>query len=122
MDTSFCVEALDEALGKNGSPEIFNSDQGSQFTSQEFIDCLTDRHISISMDGKGRYIDNIFIERLWRSVKYEDVYIKGYGTMLEAYRGLKEYFEHYNGGRLHKSLGRRRPSVVYEESLMRQAA
>ena len=113
LDSSFCVDALEEALNKYGSPEIFNSDQGSQFTSSEFIGVLTKRGISISMDGKGRAHDNIFVERLWRSVKYENVYLNGYQTMTEARSGLEKYFEFYNRERFHQSLSYRTPSQVY---------
>lgn len=112
MDSSFCVEALEEAL-LSGRPEIFNSDQGSQFTSSEFIDVLASRGISISMDGRGRALDNIFIERLWRSVKYENVYLKGYATMEEARAGLAAYFKLYNERRLHESLGYQTPHEVH---------
>ena len=121
MDVSFCCEALDEALEKHGTPEIFNTDQGAQFTSEAFIKRLTAQQISISMDGRGRVFDNIFIERLWRSVKYQDVYINGYKTMQEAQNGLAKYFDYYNHGRLHQSLGDKRPWDVYEEK-MRGAA
>lgn len=117
MDNSFCCEALEEALRNHGCPEIFNSDQGSQFTSEAFISRLKEKHISISMDGKGRAHDNIFIERLWRSVKYENVYIKGYETMQEAQEGLAEYFEYYNHDRLHQSLEYRYPWEVYSGSV-----
>jgi len=113
MDASFCCDALDEALMKYGAPEIFNSDQGAQFTSEIFISRLTARHISISMDGRGRALDNVFIERLWRSVKYQNVYIKGYETMQEAQEGLTVYFEYYNHERLHQSLEYQRPWDVY---------
>lgn len=113
MDSSFCCEALDEALRKYGFPEIFNSDQSSQFTGEAFISLLKEKHISISMDGKGRAFDNIFVERLWRSVKYENVYIKGYETMMEAQEGLAKYFTYYNHRRLHQSLGYQRPYDVY---------
>lgn len=121
MDNSFCCEALDEALLLHGCPEIFNSDQGSQFTSEDFISRLTAKQISISMDGCGRALDNVFIERLWRSVKYQNVYIKGYETMQEAQEGLAEYFRYYNHDRLHQSLGYRRPWDVYT-GLLRAAA
>jgi len=113
LDTSFCVEALQEALSKYGSPEIFNTDQGSQFTSQAFIHELISRAISISMDGRGRCLDNIFIERLWRSVKYENVYLYGYQTIPEARRGLTVYFERYNKERFHQSLGYKTPWQIY---------
>jgi len=113
MDTWFCCEVLDEALMFYGTPDIFNSDQGSQFTSNEFINRLKGKNIEISMTGKGRALDNVFIERLWRTVKYGNVYIKGYETIVEARAGLKEYFEYYNGRRLHSSLGYKCPDMVY---------
>ena len=121
LDTSFCGEALEEAFS-HGCPEIFNSDQGCQFTSEAFINRLKEKHISISMDGKGRALDNIFVERLWRSVKYENVYIKGYETMQEAQEGLAEYFMYYNHERLHQSLGYRTPAEVYIRTDTAQAA
>jgi len=114
IDSSFCCEALDEALRLYGPPEIFNSDQGCQFTSEAFISRLTAKQISISMDGRGRAFDNIFVERLWRTVKYQNIYIKGYETMQETQEGLTEYFQHYNHGRRHKSLGHKRPWDVYK--------
>lgn len=114
MDALFCCDALDEAITQYGPPEIFNSDQGSQFTSEAFINRLTARQISISMDGRGRALDNVFIERLWRSVKYQNVYIKGYETMEQAREGLAEYFYYYNHERLHQSLGYQRPWDIYE--------
>lgn len=110
----FCVEALEEAL-QYGTPEIFNTDQGSQFTSTEFISVLKKNNILISMDGHGRAIDNIFVERLWRSVKYENVYLKGYATIPEAQAGIKAYFEFYNLSRKHQSLGYKTPWIVYSE-------
>ena len=112
MDTSFCIEALKEAL-QHGKPQVFNSDQGSQFTSNDFTSELLGKEISISMDGTGRMYDNIFIERLWRTVKYENVFIKGYKTMAEARCGLKEYFEEYNTERPHQSLGYKTPDEVH---------
>lgn len=121
MDNGFCCDALDEAIALHGTPEIFNSDQGCQFTSEAFIRRLTEKHISISMDGRGRALDNIFIERLWRSVKYQNVYIKGYETMVQAQAGLAEYFRYYNHDRLHRSLGYRRPWDVYQ-GITRNAA
>lgn len=117
MDASFCCEALDEALERYGNPEIFNSDQGAQFTSEAFTSRLIERHVSISMDGRGRALDNVFVERLWRTVKYQNVYIKGYETMQEAQEGLTEYFGLYNHRRLHQSLGYRRPWDVYTGTL-----
>ncbi|MEA3347038.1 MAG: IS3 family transposase [Candidatus Auribacterota bacterium] len=114
MDSSFCCEALDEALKLYGAPEVFNSDQGSQFTSEAFISRLKAKHISISMDGRGRVFDNIFVERLWRTVKYQDIYIKGYETMQEVQEGLTKYFHYYNHERRHQSLRELRPWDVYE--------
>ena len=113
LDSSFCVDALEEAMNNYGNPEIFNSDQGSQFTSNEFISVLTKKGISISMDGKGRAYDNIFVERLWRSVKYENIYLNCYQTMTEARNGLEKYFEFYNKERFHQSLGYKTPAQVY---------
>lgn len=112
LETQFCLEALEESL-KGGTPDIFNTDQGVQFTSDEFIGCLKGQQIRISMDSKGRALDNIFVERLWRSVKYEDVYLKGYQTMSEAHNGLKAYFGFYNNERYHQSLGYKTPLEVY---------
>jgi putative transposase len=116
MDASFCVEALQEALQKYGTPEIFNTDQGSQFTSDDFTGVLQEHGIKISMDGKGRWMDNVFIERLWWSVKYQDVYLKAYGSIPEVRNGLREYFEFYNR-RPHQSLDRRTPDDVYWTTL-----
>ena len=112
LETGFCAEALEEALCK-GQPEVFNTDQGSQFTSLEFTQVLQDRGVKISMDGKGRYQDNIFVERLWRTVKYEEVYLKAYASVLEAQRGLEDYFRFYNGLRPHQALGYRTPAEVF---------
>ena len=112
LASDFCVEALKEAL-ECGTPEIMNTDQGSQFTGDEFVRALKSRGIQISMDGRGRALDNIFVERLWRSVKYENVYLKGYETIPDAQAGLKEYFEFYNLNRKHQSLGYKTPWVVY---------
>jgi len=112
LDANFCLEALEEAL-KKGCPEVFNTDQGVQFTSGEFTQILEDRGIAISMDGKGRALDNIFVERLWRSVKYEEVYLKDYKTMKEAHKGLQKYFEYYNQKRPHQSLGYKKPYEVH---------
>jgi putative transposase len=120
LDASFCVEALQEALARYGTPEIFNTDQGSQFTSDDFIEILESHGIDISMDGRGRWIDNVFAERLWRSVKYEDVYLKAYGSIAEARQGLSEYFEFYNCRRRHQSLDRRTPDDVYWSTLPRK--
>ena len=113
LEAGFCVDCLEEALRLNGKPEIFNTDQGSQFTSDAFTGVLLDAGIAISMDGRGRALDNIFVERLWRSVKYEDVYLKGYATLPELLLGLSGYFAFYNGERPHQGLGNRTPETVY---------
>jgi putative transposase len=112
LDTAFCVEALDQALG-HGHPEIFNTDQGVQFTSQAFTARLKEGGIRISMDGRGRALDNVFVERLWRTVKYEEVYLRDYQTVWEARHGLAHYFVFYNEERLHQALGYRPPAAVY---------
>ena len=113
LTTDFCVEALEEALARFGKPEIFNTDQGSQFTSSDWTDVLKSRDIRISMDGKGRWIDNVFIERLWRSVKYEDVYLKAYEDGRQLQAGLTKYFHFYNERRLHQTHDYRTPDEVY---------
>ena len=115
MESSFCVSALERALERFGVPKIFNSDQGSQFTDDDFTGVLKEHEVRISMDGKGRCMDNIFIERLWRSVKYEEVYVKEYRSLPEARAGLAEYFRTYNESRPHQSLGYRTPCEVYFE-------
>ena len=117
MEAVFCVDCLEEALRSHGKPEIFNSDQGSQFTSEAFTDVLKREGMVISMDGRGRAFDNIFVERLWRSVKHEDVYLKGYASMGELMVGLTEYFAFYNGERPHQSLGQQTPDVVYRSAI-----
>lgn len=117
MTADFCVAALQEALARFGTPEIFNTDQGAQFTDADFTDTLAAHRIAISMDGKGRWIDNVFIERLWRSVKYEDVYLRAYESLAEARRGLAAYFEVYNSARPHQSLEYRTPDAVYLAAL-----
>lgn len=122
MDTAFCVEALNEAMENHGPPEIFNTDQGSQFTSEVFTGMLKDHDIQISMDGKGRWVDNVFVERLWRSVKYEEVYLKAYDDIGTARQSLSAYFEFYNRERRHQSLDRRTPDSVYYETAAREAA
>jgi len=113
MESDFCVEALEEALTHYGSPKIFNTDQGAQFTSEAFTGVLIDAGVDISMDGKGRWMDNVFVERLWRSVKYEDVYLKAYETVAEARDGIGTYFEFYNHERRHQGLDRLTPEQVY---------
>src|SRR4029079_12588653 len=113
MDNSFCLEALDEALARHGKPLIFNTDQGSQFTSGEFTARLIAHGIRISMDGRGRYLDNIFIERLWRSLKYEDVYLKDYASVPELAAGLAAYFHFYNHERPHQSLNYCTPAELH---------
>jgi putative transposase len=113
MTPDFCVEALQEALRKYGKPEIFNTDQGSQFSSGEWLDTLKGAGVQISMDGKGRWIDNVFIERLWRSVKYENIYLRAYETGTQLRCGLTEYFDFYNARRSHQSLDYQTPDDVY---------
>ena len=119
MEVDFCVEALEEALSK-GKPEIFNTDQGSQFTSEALTGLLLEQGIRISMDGKGRYLDNIFVERLWRSVKYEEVYLKAYQNGTEARKGIGAYLDFYNRERPHQALGYRTPGQVFEEEQPRR--
>jgi putative transposase len=116
LDSSFCVDALEEAIHRYGKPEIFNSDQGCQFTSTSFTETLLDQDIRISMDGKGAWRDNVFVERLWRSVKYEEVYLKAYESMADARQSLKSYFEFYNQQRKHQTL-KSKPDQVYYESI-----
>lgn len=116
-EATFCVDCIEQALRTHGKPEIFNSDQGSQFTSDAFTGVLKREGIVISMDGRGRAYDNIFVERLWRNVKYEDVYLKGYGSMVELMVGLAEYFAFYNAERPHQSLGHKTPDVVYRTAI-----
>ena len=113
LTTDFCVEALQEALTKYGTPQFFNTDQGAQFTSDDFTSVLQSRGIKISMDGRGRWMDNVFVERLWRSVKYENVYLHAYGSIAEANRELGTYFEFYNRTRPHQGLERLTPDAVY---------
>jgi putative transposase len=114
LDGSFCLEMLEEALG-SGKPEVFNTDQGVQFTASAFTGRLGSAGVAVSMDGRGRALDNVFVERLWRSVKYEDVYIWCYETVPELRRGLRRYFEFYNEERPHQSLVDRTPAAVYRE-------
>jgi putative transposase len=123
LTTEFCVEALEEALTRYGTPEIFNTDQGSQFTAEDFTAVLLTRGVRVSMDGKGRWIDNVFVERLWRSVKYDNVYLHAYVTLRELKVGLARYFDFYNSLRPHQSLEDRTPDEVYFGSGdMKQAA
>jgi putative transposase len=112
MEVDFCIEALKRAL-RRGRPDIFNSDQGSQFTSEQFTGALEAKDIAISMDGRGRCMDNIFVERLWRSLKYEEVYLKDYASVTEARAGIQRYFQFYNHERLHQSLDYRTPAAIY---------
>src|ERR1700743_3265130 len=113
MTTDFCLEALEEAMGRYGRPKIFNTDQGSQFTDEDWITMLEGAGIAISMDGKGRWIDNVFIERLWRSVKYEEIYLRGYANGTEARTSLTRYFSFYNTRRSHQALEYCTPDEVY---------
>ena len=117
LGADFCVEALEEALVRYGRPEIFNTDQGSQFTSDDFTGVLKQHGITISMDGKGRCMDNIFVERLWRSLKYEEVYLNAYANVAEAKAGIGAWLRFYNEERQHQSLGYRTPRQIYEEGL-----
>ncbi len=112
LDGSFCMEMLDEALGR-GRPEIFNTDQGVQFTAAAWTSRLEAAGVRVSMDGRGRCLDNVFVERLWRSVKYEDIYLWGYASVVELQAGLRRYFAYYNEERLHQALAYRTPAVVY---------
>lgn len=118
LDTDFCVDTLEEALVKYGKPKIFNTDQGCQFTSNLFTGVLLENGIQISMDGRGRALDNVFIERFWWSLKYEEVYLKAYETVKEAIFGIGEYIYYYNNQRSHSSLGRRTPSEFYLSELL----
>ena len=114
METAFCVEALQEAIDRYGAPELFNTDQGVQFTSAAFLAELESKGVRISMDGKGRFLDNIFIERLWRSLKYEDIFIRAYTLVSEARSGIAAWFAFYNDKRLHQALGYRTPRETFE--------
>ena len=115
MSTQFCIEALEEFLDTYGCPKIFNTDQGSQFTALEFIQCLKKRDIRISMDGKGRALDNIFIERFWRTIKYEHIYLYAYDNGVELYKGLSQYFYYYNQNRKHQALNYQTPKHVFDK-------
>jgi putative transposase len=122
METEFCVEAVEEALAKHGKPEIFNTDQGSQFTSNDFTGLLRDNGIAISMDGKGSWRDNVFVERIWRSVKYEEIYLKAYESVGEARASIGCYFDFYNHKRPHSSLDRQTPDRAYFDNLPQAVA
>ena len=122
LDTSFCNDALDEALARFGRPEIFNSDQGCQFTAEDFAKRLLDAGIAISRDGKGRCLDNVFAERLWRSLKYEEVYLKGYDSIAEARREIGVYLDFFNDERPHQGLGYLTPNEVFAGSQFERAA
>jgi putative transposase len=117
LDAGFCVEALREALERHQAPEIFNTDQGAQFSSEAFTSVLAGHGIAISMDGRGRWLDNVFIERLWRSVKHEEVYLKAYENLTEARRGLAAYFDFYNHRRRHQGLADKTPDETYWTTL-----
>lgn len=114
LSVGFCIEALEAALKKWGQPAIFNTDQGSQFTSKKFLCLLKEKDIQISMDGKGRALDNVFVERLWRSVKYEDIYLHAYADGLKLYEGLEKYFYFYNDHRKHQSLDNKTPAEIFK--------
>ena len=123
LSMDFCVEALEEALTRYGTPEIFNTDQGRQFTAEDFTQVLLAKGVRVSMDGKGRWIDNVFVERLWRSVKYEDIYLHAYERVRELKSALARYFEFYNVRRPHQSLDYQTPDEMYfETTLMKKAA
>ena len=122
LDSAFCVDALQEAIARYGCPQIFNTDQGCQFTADAFTSVLRSNNIAISMDGKGRWQDNVFIERLWRSVKYEDIYLKSYACLSELRAGMTNYFKFYNEKRWHQNFDRKTPAMVYFDNPHRQAA
>lgn len=121
MDSNFCIDALEDAIDRYGIPEIFNTDQGAQYTSEAFTSALKAADIKISMDGKGRWVDNVVVERLWRSVKYEEVYLKAYNTVSEARSGIRSYLEFYNSERKHQTLGMT-PEQMYVETMWQEAA
>ena len=122
MEADFCIAALERAILRFGAPEIMNTDQGSQFTGAEFIAKLQEHHIAISMDGRGQWRDNVFVERLWKSVKYEDIYLKAYDTVSAVRAGVAAYFEFYNLHRPHKAHGGKTPNEAYFASLPSQRA
>jgi putative transposase len=121
MDSRFCIEAVEDALANFGLPEIFNTDQGSQFTDDDFTSVLLDRGVKVSMDGRGRFMDNIFVERLWRSVKYEEVYLNDYRDVVDARRGIAIYLDKYNHRRPHQTLGFQTPEAFYEFEMKKSA-
>jgi putative transposase len=122
MDASFCVETLEDALARHGKPEIFNTDQGSQFTGAAFTGALAERGITISMDGKGAWRDNVFVERLWRTIKYEEVYLRAYESVADARSSIGRYLDFYNTRRPHQSLDGATPDQAYFKLLLREAA
>jgi putative transposase len=122
MEVEFCIEAVEEALAQHGKPEIFNTDQGSQFTSSAFTGLLLENEIAISMDGRGSWRDNVFVERLWRSVKYEEVYLRAYDSVAEARASLGRYLAFYNSKRPHSSLDARTPDQAYFDHIPLRAA
>ncbi len=122
LEADFCIEAVEEALARHGTPEIFNTDQGSQFTSTDFIKVLAAREIKISMDGKGAWLDNVFVERLWRTIKYEEVYLRAYASVSEARAGIGRYLTFYNSRRPHSSLDGKTPDQAYFNLPMPEAA
>jgi putative transposase len=117
LDADPCIAALEEALARYGPPEILNTDQGAQYTSEAFTEVLRSHNIHISMDGKGRWVDNVFVERLWRSVKYEDIYLRAYESPAALRKGLTQYFQFYNTQRRHQTLNRQTPDAVYFEDM-----
>src|SRR5690554_5955261 len=121
LEAGFCIEAVEEALARHGTPGIFNTDQGSQFTSTEFIKVLAAREIKISMDGKGAWRDNVFVERLWRTIKYEEVYLRAYASVSEARAGIQRYLGFYNSRRPHSSLDGKTPDQAYFNQPMPEA-
>lgn len=122
LDSRFCVDALEDAIGRFGQPELFNSDQGAQFTAEDFTKPLRDRGIAISMDGKGRCLDNVFVERLWRSLKYEEVYLHAYDDVAAARAGIARYLAFYNDERAHQALGYQTPAGFYAREMNKVAA
>lgn len=122
LDSAFCVDALEEAISRYGAPDIFNTDQGAQFTSEAFTGVLKSARIKISMDGKGRWVDNVFVERLWRSVKYEEVYLNAYESMAQAKTGIRDYFRFYNAERKHQTLGMTPDRMYFDHITVPKAA